>query len=170
MAFLGINVAECIDVKYGESLSAIEDSVSRDSIKSILTEASRDFINRKLSEAQVYYDQLMNGLGSLSESASSMLAMSTTPTNTSLVTSVTVTMGTATLTGGGTAAASGLVSGVKSSQKSSLSGGVSMCVSLLSSLNGVLSDLGIQELPAVKSGLDTLSESLEAARVAIRLL
>lgn len=45
-----------------------------------------------------------------------------------------------------------------------------MCVSLLSSLNGVLSDLGIQELPAVKSGLDTLSESLEAARVAIRLL
>lgn len=58
MAFLGIDVAECIDVKYGESLSAIEDSVSRDSIKSILTEASRDFINRKLSEAQVYYDQL----------------------------------------------------------------------------------------------------------------
>lgn len=170
MAFLGIDVAECIDVKYGESLSAIEDSVSRDNIKSILTEASRDFINRKLQEAQVYYDQLEEGLKSLSSSASSMLAMSTTPTNTSLVTSVTVTMGTATLTGGGTAAASGLVSGVKSSQKSSLSGGVSTCVSLLSSLTGVLSDLGIQELPAVKSGLDTLSESLEAARVAIRLL
>lgn len=75
MAFLGINVAECIDVKYGESLSAIEDSVSRDSIKSILTEASRDFINRKLSEAQVYYDQLMEGLDSLSQSASSALSV-----------------------------------------------------------------------------------------------
>lgn len=73
-------------------------------------------------------------------------------------------------TGAGTADASGLVSGVKSSQKSSLSGGVSTCVSLLSSLTGVLSDLGIQELPAVKSGLDTLSESLEGARVAISLL
>lgn len=115
MAFLGIDVAECIDVKYGESLSAIEDSVSRDSIKSILTEAPRDFINRKLSEAQVYYDQLEEGLKSLSSSASSMLTMSTTPTNTSLVTSVTVMMGTTLLTGGGTAAASGLVSGVKSS-------------------------------------------------------
>lgn len=162
MAFLGIDVAECIDVKYGESLSAIEDSVSRDSIKSILTEASRDFINRKLSEAQVYYDQIKDGLGSLSQSASSMLTMSTTPTNTALVVAVS--------TGAGTADASGLVSGVKSSQKSSLSGGVSTCVSLLSSLTGVLSDLGIQELPAVKSGLDTLSESLEGARVAISLL
>lgn len=162
MAFLGIDVAECIDVKYGESLSAIEDSVSRDSIKSILTEASRDFINRKLSEAQVYYDQIKDGLGSLSQSASSMLTMSTTPTNTALVVAVS--------TGAGTADASGLVSGVKSSQKSSLSGSVSTCVSLLSSLTGVLSDLGIQELPAVKSGLDTLSESLEGARVAISLL
>lgn len=162
MAFLGIDVAECIDVKYGESLSAIEDSVSRDSIKSILTEASRDFINRKPSEAQVYYDQIKDGLGSLSQSASSMLTMSTTPTNTALVVAVS--------TGAGTADASGLVSGVKSSQKSSLSGSVSTCVSLLSSLTGVLSDLGIQELPAVKSGLDTLSESLEGARVAISLL
>lgn len=63
-----------------------------------------------------------------------------------------------------------LTQGIASSQKSSLSGGVSTCVSLLSSLTGVLSDLGIQELPAVKSGLDTLSESLESARVAIRLL
>lgn len=162
MAFLGVGVAECVDVKYGESLSAIEDSVSRDRLKSILTEASRDFINRKLSEAQVYYDQIQDGLKSLSQSASSMLTMSTTPTNTALVVAVS--------TGAGTADASGLVSGVKSSQKSSLSGSVSTCVSLLSSLTGVLSDLGIRELPAVKSGLDTLSESLDGARVAISLL
>lgn len=160
MAFLGIDVAECVDVKYGDSLSVIEDSVSRDRLKSILTEASRDFINRKLSEAQVYYDQIQEGLKSLSQSASSMLTMSTTPTNTALVVAVST----------GAADASGLVSGVKSSQKSSLSGGVSTCVSLLSSLTGVLSDLGIQELPAVKSCLDTLSESLEGARVAISLL
>lgn len=155
MAFLGIDVAECIDVKYGESLSAIEDSVSRDSIKSILTEASRDFINRKLSEAQVYYDQLEEGLKSLSSSASSASA----------VKNIVTLEG----TNGATQCAT-LTQGISSSQKSSLSGSVSTCVSLLSSLTGVLSDLGIQELPAVKSGLDTLSKSLEAARVAIRLL
>lgn len=155
MAFLGIDVAECIDVKYGESLSAIEDSVSRDNIKSILTEASRDFINRKLSEAQVYYDQIKEGLESLSQSASSALS----------VKGIVQLEGT-----NGATQCTTLTQGIASSQKSSLSGGVSMCVSLLSSLNGVLSDLGIQELSAVKSGLDTLSESLESARVAIRLL
>lgn len=45
-----------------------------------------------------------------------------------------------------------------------------MCVSLLSSLTGVLSDLGIQELSAVKTSIDSINMTLEAARDAIRLL
>lgn len=49
--FLGIDIKQCIEVKYRASLDKIQDVSSRDRYLSILMDAGRDFIDQKLSLA-----------------------------------------------------------------------------------------------------------------------
>lgn len=156
MAFLGIDVDRVIEVKYGDSLSKIEDVSARTRYQDILTKTARKAIDQKLSMAQSYYDELTTSLQSLASSAGKALTVSGV-------------VGLAVAVGGsaGTAAATPLSGPTAGSQKQSLTSGLSTCRTLLASLSGVLFDLGISGLSEVSSGIDTLSRLVSTASAAI---
>ena len=159
MAFLGIDVDRVIEVKYGDSLSKIEDVSARTRYRDILTETARKAIDQKLSMAQSYYDELTTSLQSLASSADKALTVSG-------VQELEVAVGGS----AGTAVATPLSLPNAGSQKQSLVSGLSTCTTLLSSLSGVLFDLGVLDLSEVSSGIDQLSSLVSTASKAIKLI
>lgn len=163
MAFLGIDVDRVIEVKYGDSLSKIEDVSARTRYRDILTETARKAIDQKLSMAQSYYDELTTSLNSLLASAQKTLTVSGVE-----ALSVSATNGTVTVEGA--AVSTPLSSATAGGQKQSLLSGLSTCTTLLSSLSGVLFDLGVLDLSEVSSGIVQLSSLVSTASKSIKLI
>lgn len=147
--FLGIDVKRCVEVKYRASLDEIQDVASRDRYLSILMDAGRDFIDQKLSLAQIYYDQLTSGLSSLLTAATGATAA--------------CGAGSSLMPSGSTfAPALGV------SQKGGLESTLSSCISSISSLESICSDLGISSLTS--SSISGLKDRLSEINAALSLI